>query len=1440
MRTASIFTLVLIALTSPAVSDDPSSQRDDEARSILERTRLYRERHGVGGALDSQQMLERTRWGYQRWLAAERRRSTGEALDAGWVSLGPVNSAGRMTALSTHPVVDGTVLAGAASGGLWKTTDHGASWRPLTDGLSDLSVGAVAYAPSDPDVVYLGTGEAGLGGFFVPGIGMLRSPDGGETWFLPDPGAVVAEQFFALSVDPRDPDRVLAGTERGLYATTDGGVNWQLIVSDPSLEGVTELVRSAADPDRLWAALWCFSTCPDGLGRIMTSADGGETWSPSVGALPDALLNNPTLNRIALAVAPSDDRILYTALNTGHHTPQGPEVAIYRSDDGGASWRPTTNPGPYLIHQGWYDNELTVDPEDPDVVLGAGVWYVRSTDGGVTWSALDPFLAGDWMGTETLPHVDGHIFAWQDGVLWLGCDGGVWSSTDRGATWTGRNSGLVTRQFYGIATDPIRRHRLIGGTQDNKTNLRTGDGDDDWAWVLDGDGFDCAVNSMVPDVVYGTIYATQIFRSYDGGVEWTEISPSTGGDPTPFLTPLVMRRDRPWELFTGSSRVWRSTDAGDTWHALGTAVAGGNWSSDVVRSVAVTPDEHHRIVIAKGTSILASDDGGATWLETPTAAIVNSVAISAADPLVAVAGLARTEDGSAGLLRSSDGGRTWYGSATGLPPFAVPVVAWHPTDPAVAFAGTDVGLYRSTDGGLSWTPAGDGLPAVSVHDVVVEDDGSRVVVGTHGRGIWELNLFQPPGAAPEVELSGPQRVFLGEPATYTATASDGDGEPLALRFLSSLDWRIRDAASGGSPLSAASSYAFSVAGEYVVGATAEDASGRTGFDAVLVEAFEPGDSCATPRVIAGAGPFPATVLSDTSDTTIGADDPEVPCTTWPGDPDAGRWGSIWFEFTPEMSGTYTVSTCGSTPDTAISAWRGPACGPYEAVDAGCNDDDRLRHCRGRDTDSWIELELTAGDTIRLLIGGTRHNELGHLRLTVDCPSCESPAPGSSLLVPAAARTAGAGDSDWTSGLQLVNPSADEAAVAMTLLPGPGTGAASGERILAPGAALTLDDVVGELTGGDGAGALHLEAPIVVAAASRTWSGTGGSSYGQGIPALDTAMAAAAGEAVRLFGFGGDAGFRTNLGLVNPGGDAVGLAIRFYDRDTSLLAEENRSLGPGRWLQLNRVLARLGIAGDAELAVIRQTSRDGAFSAYASVVDDITNDPTFLGETAIGRVGDPLWIPASAHVDGLGGARWRTDLHLFNPATGDLLTRIELVGPEGTVAETTVHAPEGWLHHFPDVVAGQLDSTGVGALKITPTMGLVMATSRTFADGAQGSYGQGIPGVAESEALAAGETGILPGLRQDDRFRTNIGLVNIGPDAATLRLTAHDADGAVLKTVSRLLDGGAWLQLNQPLPEATAYAVVDSTTPGARFFAYASVVDRATDDPTYIAAVPAAD
>ncbi len=1442
LRTLLVCGFILLGAGGAAAAGLAGADRDGdgrigEATAIRERARLYLARHGISGASD---MLARVRWSAERWRAKGWGRPDRTSVGPGFVNLGPVNGAGRCPAVAPHPTVPGTLLAGAAGGGVWRSTDDAASWVPLTDDLADLSVGAVAYAPSNPEVVYLGSGEGGLAIDFIPGIGLLRSDDGGDSWYLPDTsGSVVASQFYALAVDPDDPDVLLAATNRGLLATDDGGATWEVRLADPGLIAVTEVVRAPTDPDRLYAATWCQTACPPGVDRIMRSDDRGLSWQPASTGMPMVAVAAPELNRTAVTVAAFDRELLYAAFNVTETIDGVPATKIYRSLDGGVSWHDTGYEGYYLGFQGWYDNAITISPHDPAVIVAAGVWYVVSHDAGQTWTERNPYEEGDGLGTDTLPHVDGHDLQWQGTRLWLGCDGGMWYSDDGGLTWTGRNDGLVTRQYYSLALDPARPARVLGGTQDNGTGLRRDDDDDQWDVVLESDGFDCAVNPILPDIAYGTMPTTLIFRSLRGGLgDWVEISPAIGNDNAPFLTPLEMRADDPAVLYTGSTRVWRSADGGDSWSALPRAVSNGGWSGDLVWAIGSTPADPEALLVGKGSEVYASRDGGATWSVIRVGRIVTNVALSPHDPRLGLACLVAPAAGEDNLLRTTDGGFSWRPAGAGLPPFAVQVAQWHPQDPDLVYAGTDVGLYLSSDGGRSWSEHGDGLPAASVHDLEVSRDGGRLVVATHGRGVWQLELERPENQPPVVGLSGLEdgaTVLLGDLVTFSATAVDPDGDRVRARWLATDDWRTVDGGEGAGALETSLSHRFLRPGELLLGVNVTDERGGVGFDRLRLHAVEPADACESPRVLPGAGPFPWLLLTENAGAGEDPRDPVPPClapSDLDDDPLAGRWGTLWFEFTPAQSGRYSLATCGSTADTVLSAWTGPPCGPWEPVEGACNDDDVYLHCSGRRTDSYLELELAAGSTTRFAIGSFSQRRQGPIRLALDCLTCGPPPPReTTVLVPAAAHVTGFGGARWVTDLALANRGVDAVTAELTLF-GEDGAAAAGPSVtveIPPRTTTMLEDVVAVTLGATGSGALRIAADGMLVVGS----------YGQGVPGWPIDRVVEAGGAVRLVGLRGGPSFRSNLGLANAAALPVQAQVDLYDDDATKIGSARRELPPWGRVQLDRVLDGLPIAGDdPAIAIVRNLSLDGRLAAYASVVDQRTGDPTFIAGSPLVAAGQPQWIPAVAHTDGLAGTIWRTDLELANIGSYDLLVTLELFKGEGAPGgpwREVLRIQSDRVARLTDVVRSVLGTDGAGALRLEVDRGQLAVTSRTANDGGFGTFGQGIPTTPEAEALGGDRIGLLLPLAQSAAFRSNLGLVNLGASAITVVASFEAADGAVLGAASYLLGARSWRQVTAAAPRGTVLARVASEDPGARFLAYASVVDNHTGDPTYVPA-----
>ncbi len=1431
---------------------DRPGKKKGEASAIVARAAEYRRRHAVNGQLSWREMAARTRWAEQRWREEQRSGAGKDGGGATWISLGPTNSAGRASSVAAHPFDANVVLVGAASGGVWKTVDGGDSWYPTTDHLSDLAVGAVAFAPSNPAIAYVGTGEGDT--YEIPGIGLLRSDDGGESWFLPAAtGDVMAEYFFQLSVHPNDPDRLVAATDRGIVTSDDGGVTWDMrLASGGSFVATTNVVRTVGQANRLYASNWCSPSCPGGIERVMTSLDGGVTWT-GTGNIGLAVNGSFAYSRVALAVAPSNANLLYAGANISTSTNGDMDCAIYKSSDGGATWTATANPGPYLTPQGWYDNIITVSPVDSSVVLAGGISYVRTTNGGQSWLRLNPYnMQGQGLGAETVPHVDAHAYSWSGSTLWLGNDGGVWRTTDGGATWKRRNTDLVTRQNYGIAISSMNRERIVAGAQDNGTFRRNDVGDDTWSFEVGGDGGECAINPLVPDIYVATVQFTSVYRKGPPSNNWRPVSPELeAGEDPPFVTPITQHPTWPNVLFTGGERVYRSDDTGATWYPLGTTVSNGFWSTGSVWSIAATPADPERLAAAKGSTIVyTSHDGGRTWLMGMVSRMALDVAISphVADSMLAAMAASTVADG--GVIRSDNGGLTWSASGAGLPPFNVQTVAFDPLDDAVAYAGTDVGLYRSVDGGRSWRAYGEGLPAVSIHDLAIAADGALLRVGTYGRGTWELVADGPGNDQPTITITAPTAEVVmtqgGAPLDLRAVAADADGEALSVAWRNTRDWEAVPGGDGIGSLVSAFMTNVPYGGTYQVAAVATDARGATAVDYLTVRATDPADSCVSPTQIPGDGPFPVTVLSSNSEGTVEASDPTVSCA----DPvqngaDAGRVGSTWFALTPTESATYALSTCGSSADTVLSVWTGEACGPYLAV--ACSDDDEQAHCPGPRTDSYLELELAAGTTYRVMVGAWRASARGDFAVTVDCLTCGILPPDERrlYLVPAASHAPGAEGTTWLTDLELYNPGTAAVAAELAFLPPDSdNSAATGVAVtLTAGSSVSLPDVVATTLAATGSGAVKILADGELVIASRTYNNAAAGTFGQFIPGVAVDAAVAPGAAVRLVGLAENAAFRTNLGLANTSAEVATVTIDLIDAAGVVRAQDDKSLKPYGWLQVYSIFAKEGLSDvTAASAVVRNTSTGAGIMTYASVVDAGTGDPTFVATAPAATAGMPVWIAAAAHAGGVGSSVWRTDLVLANVGEVDLVATVELLvhgQANPAPASFTQAMAAGTSLQIGDVIAAGFAHTGAGALRVSVDGGQLVVTSRTYTLSDDGTYGQFIAGVGEGSAIGAGERAALIQLRQvAGEFRTNVGVVNLTGNPLEVQADYYDNLSGYLGSEPYRLEPWEYRQDNAAVPgagSAGAYAILTSASAGAAYLAYASVIDSGSDDPVFIPA-----
>ncbi len=732
---ASLF-LTLAALPSKHGEGSRLSlpQMDDSLSLSSRLRRLWQQ------SLDPQTLLRMAREEYQK-------QTSKQALQAsqGWVSIGP-NVAGKINEIVFHPHDSNILYVGADGGGVWRTTDGGDGWTPLTDSLPTLEVGSLAIAPSSPDILYLGTGVRSNG------IGLLKSTDAGQSWILPD--EAISPKIFHISVHPTNADEILAGGETGAFRSTDGGRTWL----KTRFGAVHDICRHPISPQTIYATTNLIDF--QNRSTVIKSTDGGRTWQEKGRGLTTAQSITPW--RMSLAISQSNPSILYAA--TSISLPGNFATShIYKTTDGGENWidlAETGNHGDYLASQVERNNALAISPSNPEIVIAGGVDYVRTTDGGSSWDR-PPFGEGGI-------HADAVDIEFRGSTLWIANDGGLWSSRNNGDTTVAHNDGLATRQFYTIALDQVNTNRMLAGSQDNGTSMRRGQSST-WSDVFGGDGFDCAINPLTPSTIYVSFQLGFIFRARNGdepNPEWFSIRPPFSNESPPFATLLKMDPNDSRILYSASHRVFKTTDEGISWIALPTTTTDGSeWPTDTpLTDIALTKSNPAVLMATNAINVFRSADGGLTWTDASTGHLTYDLEIDPRDASRAYACVLASEEGTLRprVYRTTDGGASWEIRDSGLPQFFKFRVRVDPLDSNILYCGTDVGLFWSEDQGASWARLGGGLPRAQVTDIHLSDDGSLVRVATYGRGVWELRSPLATPAVTGASKSGRKLFVEGE------------------------------------------------------------------------------------------------------------------------------------------------------------------------------------------------------------------------------------------------------------------------------------------------------------------------------------------------------------------------------------------------------------------------------------------------------------------------------------------------------------------------------------------------------------------------------------------------------------------------------------------------------------------------------------------------------
>jgi photosystem II stability/assembly factor-like uncharacterized protein len=695
-----------------------------------------------------------------------------------WTPIGPApitntfptfvqTASGRITGIGTDPTDPNTIYVAAAGGGVWKTTDAGASWTPLTDNQATLVMGAIAIAPSDPNTIYAGTGEANYGPSKIAlraerifsGDGVLKSTDGGATWTLLGSDVFFRRTISRIVIDPNDPNTVYVAVgalafdgltgNTGIWKSTDGGNTWSDMINGipnfSDTDAVSDLAIDPTDGQHLYAAVGTPSSSR--ANGVYQTFDGGATWS-AAGNFPQGA-SDSSLGRITLALAPSSPETLYAAVATS-----GSNAVLYhmyKTTNGGTTWSALSSVPNYMGPYGDYNTSLAVDPTNANIVFAGGqTSFLESLSGGTSWSDLENF------GNDP-PHADHHAIAFDaNGKMLVGSDGGIWraENTTGGGNpnWSDLNHNLNTVQLVGIALDPTTADVAWGGAQDNGAEQFL----DNQAWEewgFGGDGGFVRIDFSNPNTVYVTNQYTDgpIFldRADDGGRNFQAVTNGINtNDPGNFQVPYVLDPSNSNRLLLGTNRVYETTNRGDLWHAISQPGANGWTVSDVVDAVAAAASDANTVYATAGGRVFVTHNDGASWMETdpttPSSALrYRDIRVDPRDANTAYVVAANFSDVTGGgqVWMTRDGGADWTNISGSLPDEPFWTVAVLPrTNKTTLFVGGDDGVYVSNNLGKSWAREAAGLPHVQVRQLEVQPGLGILAAGTYGRGLWELKL----------------------------------------------------------------------------------------------------------------------------------------------------------------------------------------------------------------------------------------------------------------------------------------------------------------------------------------------------------------------------------------------------------------------------------------------------------------------------------------------------------------------------------------------------------------------------------------------------------------------------------------------------------------------------------------------------------------------------
>lgn len=705
-------------------------------------------------------------------------------------SIGPAVMSGRIPDVAVYEKNPSYQYVASASGGVWKTTNHGTTWTPVFDQESTSAIGAIAVYQGNADIVWAGTGEANPRNSVSWGHGVFKSVDGGKSW--KNMGLKDSHHIGRILIHPTNPDIIYVAAmghfwgpnkERGLFKSINGGKSWEHCLALDENTGCIDVAMDPLDHQVLYAC--AYAVRRDGFSGgnpqkqtgpkagMYKSTDGGATWQKLAKGLPTNLYG-----RCGVSVYRKNPNIVYAVVQTDKTTAtvsgQAPNQkldlaagGIFRSDDKGETWRQVNS----LVPRPFYYGQIRVDPSDDLRIYVLGIQFHMSNDGGKSFTK-ENFARGT--------HVDYHAL-WINPTapnhLVLGCDGGLNYSFDRGLTWEHLKN-LPISQFYAIGVDSRTPYRIYGGLQDNgswggpsATREPAGISTPDWTQILGYDGYYCQADPINPDIVFAegqygilnrinirTLTSQLIKPRLDAKGTKSNINPnpekSIPAIRFNWSSPILLSGGKGHPLYYGGNFLFRSDDKGNSWKILGPDLTRGkpgpsDYSGHTITTIAEVPDSGILFAGTDDGRVQVTRDGGSTWEDlsekipgVPQDRWISRLECSHSEKGVVYLTIDRhrNDDFKTYVYRSADLGQTWESIVNNVPPNEPAyVIKVDPRDPQRLFLGTEYGLYLSHNQGKTWTKYG-GLPTVPVHDLTFADKDQDLVIGTHGRGIYILDV----------------------------------------------------------------------------------------------------------------------------------------------------------------------------------------------------------------------------------------------------------------------------------------------------------------------------------------------------------------------------------------------------------------------------------------------------------------------------------------------------------------------------------------------------------------------------------------------------------------------------------------------------------------------------------------------------------------------------